>query len=701
MKAKALCYGACIVLSMLVWGAAVQAQTTRITITSGRDPVITLSGKELPLEQVLAEVRKQTGYSVFYTKKTLQDSKPVTFEAKGMPVKEFMGMILKEQPVEAVFENTSIMIIPKGTKMELLPVEGFVRDSISGDPLPGATVAVYTKGRFATADSKGHFNVSVLMGDNLLVTFLGYKPILYKVTDVSKKIYIQLSSQETALKEVTVTNGYQQIDSRKLTSAITTLKAADIVTPGMFSIDQALEGRVPGLFVMNNSGTLGASPKIRIRGTSTILGSREPVWVVDGVVVNDPVSIDPQTINDLDFVNRLGNAISGLKPYDIEQIDVLKDASATALYGVRAANGVIVITTKKGKPGPPVVNYSNATTITPRPRYTDRNVDLMNSRERVDFSRDLIANGATYPTNINWVGYEGALNALYTGKYNYDQFQQAVHALETNNTDWFKFIARDAVSTQNNLSISGGNDKLNYFASLGAATQQGNLKGEGINQYTAFVKLNANITKKLSWGLNLRNNTEKRNYVAASVNALNYGYNTSRAIPAYNDDGSLNYYSKYDPVSGLYLNYNVLNEMQHSRDITNTSGINLQTNLNYKFNQAFNGTFLFSYVNNNTNEELTYDENTFYAASLRQSEYQVTPNPMLTKMPYGGERTLTTSRNSSYLVRGQITYGDAIGANQRDRVDLLLGTEISSNAYKGVQTVRRGYLPDRERPLRR
>lgn len=109
---------------------------------------------------------------------------------------------------------------------------------------------------------------------------------------------------------------------------------------------------------MQNSGQVGVVPRLSIRGTSTVLGSREPVWVINGVVQENPINIDPKMINDLDFVNLLGNAISGLNPEDIEQIDILKDASATALYGARAANGVIVITTKKGKTGPASFSYS-------------------------------------------------------------------------------------------------------------------------------------------------------------------------------------------------------------------------------------------------------------------------------------------------------------------------------------------------------
>ena len=133
--------------------------------------------------------------------------------------------------------------------------------------------------------------------------------------------------------------GYQQIDKRHLTSAVNTVKMDDIDVPGSNRIDMMLEGRIPGLTFMQNTGQVGAAPKLRIRGTSTILGSQEPVWVVDGIIQQDPVNVDPAQLNDLDFVNLLGNAISGLNPNDIERIDVLKDASATALYGARAANG--------------------------------------------------------------------------------------------------------------------------------------------------------------------------------------------------------------------------------------------------------------------------------------------------------------------------------------------------------------------------
>jgi TonB-linked SusC/RagA family outer membrane protein len=669
----------------------------------GVSQTITFSGKGVSLEKIFPVIEAQSGYVVFFNYNTLKDARPVSVAATRQPLQQFLKEILSGQSLVYEIKEKTIVIsrVPAAILEAHAPpveivVNGRVTDSLTGLPLAGANVDVLGRGgRHTVTDHDGRFTVTASTGERLYITYIGHTGYEYVVTAASTKAYISLKPTETELAEVMITNGYQNIDRRKLTSAITSVKAKDILVPGIFSIDQALEGRVPGLFILNNSGEVGAAPKVRIRGTSTILGSREPVWVVDGVVVNNPTGIDPQTINDLDFVNRLGNAISGLKPFDIEQIDVLKDASATALYGVRAANGVIVITTKKGHAGPPQISFSTSGTYTRRPRYSDNNINVMNSRERIDYSRDMISMGLDYPANINWVGYEGALRDLYTGKYTYDQFQQQVHQLETMNTDWFKLITRDALSTQNNLSISGGNEKSSYFASLGAATQQGTVKNDGVRQYTAFVKLNSNLTPKLNWEMNLRGNVEKREYVANSVNALSYGYNTSRALPAYNSKGGLNYYQRFSGINFSYFDFNILNEMDHSRDISNTGGINLNTNLAYRISRSLKATVLFSYANSNVDQQITYDENTFYAAELRKSAYGVTPPAATTELPYGGELQSNGVRNTSYLARAQVSYNASLDQNQKHRLDVILGSELSSNQYKGLSTVRRGYLFDR------
>lgn len=205
-----------------------------------------------------------------------------------------------------------------------------------------------------TTDIHGKYTIILPDGDDVVLcfSFIGKETKEVKYTG-QKTLNVKLSDSTEELEEVVVNAGYLKIDKRQLTSSVTTIKMDDIMAPGMRTLDQMLEGHVPGMIFMQNSGQVGATPRLRIRGTSTVMGSQEPLWVIDGIIQEEPVNVDPSQLNDLDFVNLLGNAISGLNPEDIEQIDVLKDASATALYGTRAANGVIVITTKQGKCGSP------------------------------------------------------------------------------------------------------------------------------------------------------------------------------------------------------------------------------------------------------------------------------------------------------------------------------------------------------------
>jgi len=659
---------------------------------------ISLSEKNAPINKIFDQISKQTGYDFLVTRAMITNAKPVDIVVKNQELESVLKKIFEDQPLTYTIRNKSVVVSRKETSIldkviavfTNVDIEGTVVDSL-GVSLPGATIRLKGSSKRVTTDRQGFFRMEdVPLDGTIQVSYLGYTTKDVKVSQGVRTIVLR--AENKMLDEIKVTNGYQEIETKNLSSAIDVLKAKDVVVPGMFSIDQALEGRVAGLTVMNTSGDIGTVPKIRIRGTSTVLGNHEPLWVVDGVVVNDPVNIDPSTINDLDFVNRLGNSISGLKPFDVETITILKDASATALYGVRAANGVIVITTKKGHIGEPIINFSSATTFSPRPRYTDKNINIMDSRQRVDYSRDLINNNVAYPANINYVGYEGALHDLYTNAISFDQFQQQVSAMETRNTDWFGLIAQDAISTQNDISISGGTDKMRYYGSLGAANQTGNVKGDRINQYTAFIKLNSRLSNNLTWDMNFRANVSKKNFVATNVNAIDYAYNTNRAISAYNEDGSLNYYQKYGVD---YLNFNILNEIDQSRDISNLSGINLTNSFGYKISPDLKAALIFSYALNNTDQRISYGENTWYSAQLRRSNAGVTPDPSKTVMPFGGELQSNITRNYNYLIRPQFDYNKTFGKNLEHELVATIGGELSSTKYDGSAIVNRGYLPER------
>lgn len=312
-----------------------------------------------PLLRVLDVLQEQSGFSFLFSSEDVKGVENVTVNLKDVSLEEALKQVLKGTPLHYEINNGVVVfqkkIVPQRTaQLKNKEIIGWVTDR-KKIPLEGVNVVVKGRNIGTTTNKEGKFGLQFATLNDFVLefSFLGMKKqeVKYAGRDTIRVI---MDDEVHEMEEVTVVStGYQKIDARKLTSAVTTVKAAEVVVPGLSTIDQMLEGYVPGMVFMSNSNTIGAVPRIRIRGTSTILGNQEPLWVVDGIIYSDPVNFDPEQLNDLDFVNLLGNAISGINPEDIDQIDVLKDASATAIYGARAANGVIVITTKKGKIGPP------------------------------------------------------------------------------------------------------------------------------------------------------------------------------------------------------------------------------------------------------------------------------------------------------------------------------------------------------------
>ena len=571
-------------------------------------------------------------------------------------------------------------------------VTGVVLDE-NRDTLPGVTVMLKGTTTGVVTDIHGRYTLNIPMSmENPVICFSFVGKKTKEVTFTGQtELNVTLESEHQEIEEVVVT-GYQNLDPRQVTSAIQTIKMDDIIVPGINTIDKLLEGHVPGMTFMRNSGQVGASPRLRIRGTSTVLGTQEPLWVLDGIPLTDPVNVDPAQINDLDFVNLLGNAIAGLNPQDIEQIDILKDASATALYGTQAANGVIVITTKKGNPGPPSVSYSLTGTFSPRSRYTNKEVYVMNSKERIDYSRESVEKGLTYPSESSWVGYEGALRDFYNGNISYDEFQSLVNYYETLNEDWFDIICRDAFNHNHTLSISGGSNNMKYYASLGYGRDNGMLRKEYMDRYTGMLSVNLNLDK-FTMMFRISGNVQEKHYTPPSVGLMEYAYNTSRAVPATNADGSYWYYPK-KMDRGFSVNFNVLNERDNSSWDVTSSGVNMSAQLGYRFFDGFKADFTFSYALNHTDDETWFGENTAYAASLRGDRADAKSNDA-NLMPFGGELKRESTRNQNYMLRLQLNYTKYLDKDQVHMINAALGGELSSTQYKGFEQTHRGYLKER------
>ena len=319
------------------------------------EPRLTMKFTDESLLNVLKYIKQHTVYDFLCNDNEIKDLPKITKAFENATIEEVLQYCLKGTGFNYKISHNVIVVSRKKNeddgKKDVI-IKGRVTD-LNGGPLPGATIVVKGSVLGVSTDANGFFTLKLPSTERvvLVASFMGMKSQEILVTDFNKKIVVRLEEDKKVVDEVVVT-GYGNVSKGNYTGASTTVYGKDIMMAGVSSIDQMLQGIIPGMLVWNTTGQVGASSKIRVRGTSTLLGSQEPVWVVDGVIQRDPQpfnSDDNMKFSvDADDIKQLaGNAISWLNPNDIETITVLKDASATAIYGSKAANGVIVITTKK------------------------------------------------------------------------------------------------------------------------------------------------------------------------------------------------------------------------------------------------------------------------------------------------------------------------------------------------------------------
>lgn len=663
-----------------------------------QDQKVTIHLEQVKIQEVFKEINKQTGLDFVYSAMQLNEIGMVSLDVKDVTVEVALKKLFEGKPFTCKFEMKSIII----RKVETVTtgktsrtIRGVITDK-GNEPLPGVTVLLKGTSIGTASNTKGEFVLEVTGNvDSLVVTFVGMKTQYVKLLPDKDSYRIRMEYDVEEMQEVVVT-GYQTISRKRSTGAITSVDADKIMRPGVLSIDQMLEGQIPDMMFMSNSGEVGVVPKIRIRGTSTLIGNREPLWVVDGIVLQDPVNISPEELNNPDYVNRIGNAIAGLNPQDIERLDILKDAAATALYGAKAANGVIVITTKKGYIGKPIISYNMNVSYKRRPRYTDRQIDLMNSKERMEFSKDLVDSGYKFPGGMNMVGYEGLVNQLYRGTLTYDEFTKQVQYLECLNTDWFDLLTEDAFSHQHTVSISGGTEAVRYYSSVGYAKDNDVIKGNNNERYTVALNLNADLSPRISTSLGINGNVTSREYSQDEIAPLDYAYNTSRAIPAFDENGDYYYYQSSGGTANSFR-YNILNELENSSYDQEGSSISFNMTLNVKFTDYLNASVVGSYSTSNTDIEGWWGEKSHHVALLRQSEYGDAPakgDDSESALPFGGELTTNSTRNRNYMLRVQLNLDKYFGQDKHN-VNASVGYEVSSTKYKGNSSTMRGYYKDR------
>lgn len=673
-----------------------------------QNQTFTVSFKANTLEEVFAYFGKSSDYVFTFNSNDLkQDTTRVTRSFTDATLSVILTECLKGTPFTFEIIDRHV-VIKKRAQLATKPVvvKGVVRD-VKKQPIPGVTVLVKGTTIGVTTNADGEFSLSVpaVETSELMFSFVGMKSLTLKCSERPKQgdWVITMEDDVIAMDEVNVVStGYQTVNRRDMVGSFSQVKAEDIMVAGAVNITDMLQGQIPGMIVTRTSARAGSRANIKIRGTAT-LGNTDPIFVVDGIIQEDPIRLNIAGGQIDDLENIIGDQISWLNPSDIETITVLKDASATAIYGSRASNGVIVITTKKPKSGDRIsVRYSGSFSFTPRLRYDQFN--LMNSQERVMFAEEAFSTGSLYSSepipDMNTP--EGVMRLFFLGKISEEEYWSRRDYLETLNTDWLKLLTRRALTHSHNVSFGGGAERATYSASLGYNKQEGQEKGNDTERFTARVALNMKLHEKMRLGISVDGSVSKTTGYANGVNPLQYATTTSRAIPAFGEDGNYAYYLKKSTYQyngeNQYLSYNILNEMENSCSTVKTGRVGVSLDFSWDLTSWLKYQLTGGYTYNSVNTDRYSTERTFYIANTyRGYDYGTvtSTNPWYhaAQLPAGGELFSSSALQHSYNIQNKLIISKNFDEN--NRLNIMLGTEVRSSMNHNTQTTFWGYVPDR------
>lgn len=591
------------------------------------------------------------------------------------------------------------MLAATGAWAQTTFLQGRVVDG-NRKPISGASVLVAGTNTGTTTDNAG--NYALLLPGGLPRTAIIRFSMLGMgsfETPWNGQGIINATLYETVITTNTavVRAGLIDLNVNEYTGAHSSLNLDSMVAKPTYSdLSQMLQGEIAGMQVVNTSMRAGAAPRIQIRGQSTLLGTTSPLWVVDGIVqpeVTNTTSWGDVAGDDMD--EYLGSAISWLNPQDVESVTVLKDASATAIYGSRASNGVIVVTTKRGKADQLSVRAGYNISVGQQMNYNLYN--LMNSQERINFSKEAFESGVYYPyTPLEQpYTYEGMYRMYLNGRMNDAEFARQYNYLETVNTDWLKLLTRPSLNHNASLSVTGGTDKANFMMSASYNKQQATERGNDSERFTGRLAVDVKLSPKLRLATSLMSSVSKTTGFANSgLNPITYATTTSRAIPAYNQDGSLAYYSRHDyykyndntKIDGLP--YNVLDDLANVGSTVNIPTMQASLDFKWSISDAFNYQVVAGYTNSTRRSDSWMGENSYHVLQgfrgyLMESEQGHNADYRAAAVLKTGGILITDHLSTnSYNVRNQLNFSKSITENHRLTAMAMWEVSSSTNTSK-------------------
>ena len=484
-------------IKMLVRGVAIlcltlsplMASTSEAQVKSIDEVHLKLEKTSYSILQLFQEIERKTDFKFFYTEQAVKNAPIITSPNASASVEGHLVEVAKQANLRFKQVNNTISVIPASNQTQELitkeiqfaTIKGKVTDE-TGAPIPGVTILLQGSTSGTVTDIDGNYTIEAAEGQVLVFSFIGYQT-LNRVVGTSSILDVRMSVEENNLQEFIVM-GYGTIQKKDITGSVSAINSDKIKDQQVPSLDLALAGQMAGVVVTQSTGAPGGGASVRIRGAGSLSAGNEPLYVVDGFPVT----------NDFDQRN---NPLNTINPSDIDNIQVLKDASATAIYGSRGANGVILITTKSGKSGTSRIDFNVSTGV----QQVEKLVDVLNAREFAAYINES-RNNAWINSGPNRLATDP--NSARLGNVMYllpDAFQNPESLGE--GTNWQKEIFRTAMMSNYQLNFSGGNDRTKYFVSAGYLDQEGVIINSDLKRYSFRLNVESQMNKKVKVGANL------------------------------------------------------------------------------------------------------------------------------------------------------------------------------------------------------
>ena len=642
------------------------------TVFNANAQKITLVYEQVELHKILEEVKRLTSYDFIYKPENIDGGKKVSLDIREENLEPALKKIFDPMGISMRIESQVIML-QKGQQEEISKrvLKGKVLDE-DKNPLPGVNVFITGTTIGALTDMNGEFQIGVPGNvTSITFSFIGMKSVEYSLKEVdwSKPVKIIMKNEVATLDEVVVT-GMERVERQKMTGSVATVTAKDLRHQGITSIDQILEGMVAGLNSTSVSGAPGTRAQITIRGENNLSGRTEPLWIVDGLALLSGVPQD----NTGDYVGTvMQDGVGNIMPEDIESI-----------YGARAANGVIVIETKKGFRSKLQFNYSGTYNVAIAPRMK---MDFMNSREKLEYEANVLDYvGLNYADNL---GRGGRLRRqLYEGKLTPGDYQSSVADLGSRSTNWFKEIFRTAHSQMHNLSLRGGTEEMTYYTSFNFQNKNGILLPNRYSSAGVLVRLDYRPVKNLIIGVDVNASTRKNEDHASAVDPFNYAMFANPYERPYDENGNYAADLTYLPnnishasSSGYkYDRFNILRELNETRNTQ--KGLDFSLTFNLKYN-ILDGLAIESIVRKGLSYNTYMKEihpGTYTSYLYERFAPVVFPNSENYPDVYdNGELSESSGHNNNWSVRNQIDYSfDVKGGHS---FTFLVANEVSSKKF--------------------